>query len=135
MKEAGGRFADRVNAEFAKIADKINQLVAPIKAKVEVIFKDVMPKFMAEAKKFLADAKERAKQVGQATLETIRKMGHDALLEAKKWLEENHELVEELLFKFLTEALPKIIQQIVKSYSVTTYNGWTDFWGKVGKAI
>merc|ERR1719462_1005642 len=23
----------------------------------------------------------------------------------------------------------------IKSYSVTTYNGWTDFWGKVGKAI
>merc|ERR550534_1872705 len=131
MKEAGGRFADRVNAEFAKIADKINQLVAPIKAKVEVIFKDVMPKFMAEAKKFLADAKERAKQVGQATLETIRKMGHDALLEAKKWLEENHELVEELLFKFLTEALPKIIQKIVAAQ----YNGFTDFWEKVGHAI
>merc|ERR1719383_384034 len=131
VKEAGGRFADRINAEFAKIADKINAIIAPIKAKINVIFKEVMPKFIAEAKQFLSDVKERTIQVGEATLETIKKLGHDALLEAQKWLAENHELVEELLFKFLTEALPKIIQQI----AAAQYNGFTDFWEKVGNAI
>merc|ERR1712029_800360 len=48
----------------------------------------------------------------------------------------NHELVEELLFKFLTEQLPKLIKDAMAStYSLSTYNGWTDFWEKVGKAI
>merc|ERR1712192_133773 len=66
----------------------------------------------------------------------LKKLGHDALIEAQKWLAENHELVEELLFKFLTEQLPKLIKDsLASSYSLTTYNGWTDFWDKVGKAI
>merc|ERR1711970_1194763 len=34
-----------------------------------------------------------------------------------------------------TEQLPKMIMDSIKSHSVSTYNGWTDFWEKVGKAI
>merc|ERR550519_971788 len=53
------------------------------------------------------------------------------------WLEANHELVEKLLYKFMTEQLPKLIKDsLASSHSLETpYNGWTDFWGKVGKAI
>jgi len=135
VKTAGGKFVDKVNAEFIKIADKINQIVAPIKAKVDMIFRDIVPKMMDEAVKLIKDAKERATQVGKAALDTIKRLGHDALLIAKKWLDENHELVEKLLFKFLTEVLPKIIQQAVARSNQLSYNGWTDFWGKVGNAI
>merc|ERR1712181_92395 len=95
-----------------------------------------MPKIAAKAKIILKDAGEVAKQGGAATLEILKKLGHDALIEAQKWLAENHELVEELLFKFLTEQLPKLIKDsLASSYSLTTYNGWTDFWDNVGKAI
>merc|ERR1712133_150506 len=80
----------------------------------------------AKAKIILKDAGEVAKQVGAATLEILKKLGHDALIEAQKWLAENHELVEQL---------PKLIMESMKTYSVSTYNGWTDFWGKVGNAI
>jgi len=128
---AGGKFADRVNTEFSKIAEKLNQIIAPIKAKVNMIFNDVMPKLMAEALRLIRDAKERAIEVGTATLDLIKRLGHDALVEAKKWLDENHELVEKLLFKFLTEVLPKIIQQAIAA----GYNKFTDFWEKVGNAI
>merc|ERR1711872_358046 len=97
---------------------------------------DIMPKIAAKAKIIIHDARELAKQVGKATLEILKKLGHDALIEAQKWLAENHELVEELLFKFLTEQLPKLIKDAIAStYSLSTYNGWTDFWEKVGKAI
>merc|ERR1711915_206146 len=104
--------------------------------KVQIILRDVMPKIAAKAKIIIKDAKELAKQVGTATLAILKKLGHDALIEAQKWLSENHELVEKLLFKFLTEQLPKLIKDsLASSYSLTPYNGWTDFWDKVGKAI
>jgi len=128
--------ADKISEEFDQFKDKVNAIIAPIKTKVQIILRDVMPKIAAKAKIVLKDAKEVAKQVGAATLEILKKLGHDALVEAQKWLSENHELVEELLFKFLTEQLPKLIKDaIASSYSLTTYNGWTDFWEKVGKAI
>merc|ERR1712243_175122 len=122
--------------EFNELKDKVNAIIAPIKTKVQIILRDVMPKIAAKAKIIIHDAGELAKQVGSAVLEILKKLGHDALIEAQKWLSENHELVEKLLFKFLTEQLPKLIKDsLASSYSLTTYNGWTDFWDKVGKAI
>merc|ERR1711922_110567 len=135
VKATGEKLADKISAEFDEFKDKVNEIIAPVKTKVQIILRDIMPKIAAKAKIVIHDAQELAKQVGKATLEILKKLGHDALVEAKKWLEENHELVEKLLFKFLTEQLPKLIMDSIKSYSVTTYNGWTDFWGKVGKAI
>merc|ERR1712002_1417670 len=135
VKETGRNLADKISEEFDQFKDKVNEIMAPVKAKLEVILKDIMPKIAAKAKIVIHDAKELAIQVGKATLGLLRKLGHDALVEAKKWLEQNHELVEKLLFKFLTEQLPKMIMDSVNSYSVATYNGWTDFWEKVGKAI
>merc|ERR1712198_411075 len=135
VKETGKNFADKISEEFDGLKDKVNGIIAPVKAKVQIIMQDVMPAIAAKAKIVFHDAKELAKQVGAATLEILKKLGHDALIEAQKWLENNHELVEKLLFKFLTEQLPKLIMQSIKSYSVSTYNGWTDFWEKVGKAI
>merc|ERR1712142_1317621 len=98
-----------------EIKDKVNAIVAPVKAKVQVVLRDVMPVIAAKAKIVFHDAKELAIQVGKATLEILKKLGHDALLEAQKWLEKNHELVEKLLFKFLTEQLPKMIKDSVNS--------------------
>merc|ERR1711942_75797 len=116
--------------------DKVNNIIAPVKTKVQIILRDVMPKIAAKAKIILKDAQEVAKQVGAATLAILKKLGHDALIEAQKWLSENHELVEKLLFKFLTEQLPKLIKEAIASSSeVTGYNGWTDFWKMVGNAI
>jgi len=135
VKETGKNFADKISEEFDQFKDKVNEIVAPVKAKVQIIMQDVMPVIAAKAKIVFKDAKELAKQVGAATLEILKKLGHDALVEAQKWLEKNHELVEKLLFKFLTEQLPKMIMDSIKSYSVSTYNGWTDFWEKVGNAI
>merc|ERR1712198_678556 len=135
VKETGKNFADKISEEFDQFKDKVNEIVAPVKAKVQIIMQDVMPAIAAKAKIVFKDAKELAKQVGAATLEILKKLGHDALVEAQKWLEKNHELVEKLLFKFLTEQLPKMIMDSIKSYSITTYNGWTDFWEKVGNAI
>merc|ERR1712002_1288961 len=115
--------------------DKVNAIIAPVKTKVQIILRDVMPKIAAKAKIIIKDAKELAMQVGTATLVILKKLGHDALIEAEKWLSENHELVEELLFKFLTEQLPKLIKDsLASTYSLTAY-GWTDFWEKVGNAI
>merc|ERR1712200_252660 len=127
--------AEKISQEFEEIKEKINHIVAPVKEKVEIVLRDVMPVIASKAKIVFHDAKELAKQVGLATLAILKKLGHDALVEAQKWLEQNHELVEKLLFKFLTEQLPKMIMDSVKSYSITTYNGWTDFWEKVGNAI
>jgi len=135
VKETGKNLADKISDEFDQFKDKVNEIIAPVKAKVEVVMRDVMPKIAAKAKIVFHDAKELAKQVGKATLEILKKLGHDALIEAQKWLAENHELVEELLFKFLTEQLPKLIMESMKTYSVSTYNRWTDFWDKVGNAI
>jgi len=135
VKETGHDLADKISDEFDEIKDKVNAIIAPIKTKVQIILRDVMPVIAAKAKIVIHDAKELAIQVGKATLEILKKLGHDALVEAQKWLEKNHELVEKLLFKFLTEQLPKMIMDSIKSYSVSTYNGWTDFWEKVGKAI
>merc|ERR1711887_330797 len=121
--------------EFDEFKDKVNAIIAPVKTKVQIILRDVMPKIAAKAKIIIHDAGELAKQVGKATLKILKKLGHDALIEAQKWLSENHELVEKLLFKFLTEQLPKLIKDsLASSYSLTTY-GWTDFWEKVGNAI
>merc|ERR1711887_325977 len=121
--------------EFDEFKEKINGIVAPVKAKVEIILRDLMPKIAAKAKIIIHDGGELAKQVGTATLKILKKLGHDALVEAQKWLSENHELVEKLLFKFLTEQLPKLIQDsLASSYSLTTY-GWSDFWEKVGDVI
>merc|ERR1712192_172704 len=129
-------FWGKVGNAIDKAVEKVKAIVAPITTKVQIILRDVMPKIAAKAKIILKDAGEVAKQVGAATLEILKKLGHDALIEAQKWLAENHELVEELLFKFLTEQLPKLIKDsLASSYSLTTYNGWTDFWDKVGKAI
>merc|ERR1712142_370199 len=136
VKETGANLADKISEEFNEIKDKVNAIVAPIKAKVQIILKDVMPKIAAKAKIVIHNASELAKQVGTATLQILKKLGHDALIEAQKWLAENHELVEKLLYKFLTEQLPKLIKDaIASSYAVSTYNGWTDFWKKVGQAI
>jgi len=135
VKETGHDLADKISDEFDEIKDKVNAIIAPIKTKVQIIMRDVMPVIAAKAKIVIHDAKQLAIQVGKATLEILKKLGHDALVEAQKWLEKNHELVEKLLFKFLTEQLPKLIMDSIKSYSVATYNGWTDFWEKVGKAI
>merc|ERR1719167_1880261 len=136
VKETGKNLAEKISEEFEQFKDKVNEIIAPVKVKVQIILRDIMPKIAAKAKIVISDAKELAKQVGKATLEILKKLGHDALVEAQKWLSENHELVEELLFKFLTEQLPKLIKDaIASSYSLTTYNGWTDFWEKVGKAI
>merc|ERR1711970_857947 len=101
----------------------------------QIILRDVMPKIAAKAKIVIRDAKELAKQVGSATLAILKKLGHDALIEAQKWLAANHELVEKLLFKFLTEQLPKLIKDSLASSSALTTYGWTDFWEKVGNAI
>jgi gas vesicle protein len=135
VKETGHDLADKISDEFDEIKNKVNAIIAPIKTKVQIIMRDVMPVIAAKAKIVIHDAKQLAIQVGKATLEILKKLGHDALVEAQKWLEKNHELVEKLLFKFLTEQLPKMIMDSIKSYSVATYNGWTDFWEKVGKAI
>merc|ERR1712192_15618 len=125
VKATGEKLADKISAEFDKLKEKVNAIVAPIKTKVQIILRDVMPKIAAKAKIILKDAGEVAKQVDAATLEILKKLGHDALIEAQKWLAENHELVEELLFKFLTEQLPKMIMESMKTYSLSTYNGWT----------
>jgi len=135
VKATGEKLADKISEEFDELKEKVNGIIAPVKTKVQVILRDVMPKIAAKAKLILKDAQEIARQVGAATLEILKKLGHDALIEAQKWLSENHELVEQLLFKFLTEQLPKLIQDSLANYSLTTYNGWTDFWDKVGKAI
>merc|ERR1712168_1210251 len=135
VKETGEDLADKICEEFDELKDKINAIVAPIKIKVQIILRDLMPRLAAKAKIVIHDAQELAKQVGTAVLQILKKLGHDALVEAKKWLEENHELVEKLLFKFLTEQLPKLIKDsMAESYSLTTY-GWSDFWEKVGDAI
>merc|ERR1712142_1119794 len=131
----GDKLADKISDEFDELKEKINAIIAPIKTKVQIILRDLMPKIAAKAKIIIHDGGELAKQVGTATLKILKKLGHDALVEAQKWLEKNHELVEKLLFKFLTEQLPKMIMDSLNSYSVSTYNGWTDFWEKVGKAI
>merc|ERR1712002_869856 len=110
VKETGQNLADKISEEFDQFKDKVNEIMAPVKAKVEVILKDVMPKIAAKAKVVIHNAEELAKQVGKATLGLLKKLGHDSLVEAKKWLEENHELVEKLLYKFLTEQLPKLIK-------------------------
>jgi len=135
VKETGHNLAEKIGEEFDELKDKVNSIVAPIKVKVQVILKDVMPVIASKAKIVFHDAKELARQVGAATLELLKKLGHDALVEAQKWLNNNHELVEKILFKFLTEQLPKMIKDSMKSYSLTQYNGWTDFWKKVGDAI
>merc|ERR1712121_447102 len=136
VKATGEKLADKISEEFNELKDKVNAIIAPIKTKVQIILRDIMPKIAAKAKIIIHDARELAKQVGKATIEILKKLGHDALIEAQKWLAENHELVEELLFKFLTEQLPKLIKDAMAStYSLSTYNGWTDFWDKVGKAI
>merc|ERR1712200_390984 len=101
--------AEKISQEFEEIKEKINHIVAPVKEKVEIVLRDVMPVIASKAKIVFHDAKELAKQVGAATLEILKKLGHDAL-------------VEKLLFKFLTEQLPKLIMQSVNSYSVQTYN-------------
>merc|ERR1712198_670750 len=111
VKATGEKLANKISAEFDEFKDKVNAIIAPVKTKVQIILRDVMPKIAAKAKIVIRDAKELAKQVGTATLEILRKLGHDALVEAQKWLAENHELVEELLFKFLTEQLPKLIKE------------------------
>merc|ERR1711922_11801 len=135
VKATGEKLADKISAEFDEFKDKVNAIIAPVKTKVQIILRDVMPKIAAKAKIVFHDAKELAKQVGLATLVILKKLGHDALIEAQKWLSENHELVEKLLFKFLTEQLPKLIKDsLASSYSLTAY-GWTDFWEKVGNAI
>merc|ERR1712142_742218 len=131
----GDKLADKISDEFDELKEKINGIVAPVKAKVEIILRDLMPKIAAKAKIIIHDGGELAKQVGTATLQILKKLGHDALVEAQKWLEKNRELVEKLLFKFLTEQLPKMIMESIKSFSVMPYNKWTDFWDKVGKAI
>merc|ERR1712228_863723 len=134
VKATGEKLADKISEQFDEFKDKVNSIIAPIKTKVQIILRDVMPKIAAKAKIVIHDAQELAKQVGKATLAILKKLGHDALIEAQKWLSENHELVEKLLFKFLTEQLPKLIKDsLASSYSLTTYNGWTDFWEKVGK--
>merc|ERR1712192_41103 len=135
VKETSKNLADKISDEFDQLIDKVNEIIAPVKAKVEIVMRDIMPVIAQKAKIVFHDARELATQVGAATLEILKQLGHDALVEAQKWLEENHEVVEKLLFKFLTEQLPKMIMESIKSYSVTTYNGWTDFWGKVGNAI
>merc|ERR1711970_693515 len=136
VKATGEKLADKISEEFDEFKDKVNAIIAPVKTKVQIILRDVMPKIAAKAKIVIHDAGLLAKRVGKATLEILKKLGHDALVEAQKWLSENHELVEKLLFKFLTEQLPKLIQDsLASSYALTPYNGWTDFWGKVGKAI
>merc|ERR1719317_298219 len=129
-------FWDKVGKAIDNAVDKVNAIIAPIKTKVQIILRDVMPKIAAKAKIVIHNATELAKQVGTATLQILKKLGHDALIEAQKWLAENHELVEKLLYKFLTEQLPKLIKDsLASSYAVSTYNGWTDFWKKVGQAI
>merc|ERR1719376_1978978 len=135
VKATSEKLADKISDEFDELKEKINGIVAPAKAKVEIILRDLMPKIAAKAKIIIHDGAELAKQVGTATLKILKKLGHDALVEAQKWLEKNHELVEKLLFKSLTEQLPKMIMDSLNSYSVSTYNGWTDFWEKVGQKI
>merc|ERR1712135_143975 len=135
VKEGGAKLADAISEEFDKVKEKINGIIAPVKTKVRMILEEVMPKIIAKAKLVISDAKVIAREVGLATLEILKKLGHDALIEAQKWLDENHELVEDLIFKFLTEQLPKLIEEsMAKSYAVTTY-AWSDFWDKVGNAI
>merc|ERR1719228_2321736 len=135
VKATGEKLADKISEEFDEIKEKINAILAPVKTKVQIILRDIMPKIAAKAKIIIKDGKELAKQVGSATLALLKKLGHDALIEAQKWLAKNHELVEKLLYKFLTEQLPKLIKDsLASSYSLTTY-GWTDFWEKVGNAI
>jgi len=136
VKVTGEKLADKISEEFDELKGKINEIVAPVKAKVKVVMQEVMPVLAAKAKIIFKDAKELARQVGLATLEILKKLGHDALIEAQKWLEENHEMAEELLFKFLTEQLPKMIKDSMSGkYAVAPYNGWTDFWHNVGSAI
>merc|ERR1719315_432010 len=136
VKATGEKLADKISEGFDEFKDKVNEIVAPVKTKVQIILRDIMPMIAAKAKIVIHNANELAKQVGSATLKILKKLGHDALIQAQKWLAENHELVEKLLYKFLTEQLPKLIKDsLASSYAVTTYNGWTDFWGKVGKAI
>merc|ERR1711970_647183 len=135
VKATGEKLADKISEQFDEFKDKVNSIIAPIKTKVQIILRDVMPKIATKAKIVIHDAQELAKQVGKATLAILKKLGHDALVEAQKWLSKNHELVEKLLFKFLTEQLPKLIKDsLASSYSLTTY-GWSDFWEKVGDAI
>merc|ERR1711872_917680 len=134
-KATGEKLADKISEEFNEFKNKVNAIIAPIKTKVQIILRDVMPKIAAKAKIVIHDASELAKQVGTATLQISKKLGHDALIEAQKWLAENHELVEKLLYKFLTEQLPKLIKDsLASTYSLTTYS-WSDFWEKVGNAI
>merc|ERR1712002_1249497 len=116
VKETGQNLADKISDEFDEIKEKVNAIIAPVKTKVGVILRDIMPVIAAKAKIVIHDAEELAIQVGKATLAIIKKLGHDALVEAQKWLEKNHELVEKLLFKFLTEQLPKMIMDSMKSY-------------------
>jgi len=135
VKATGEKLADKIAEEFDELKEKVNAIIAPVKTKVQIILRDIMPKIAAKAKIVIKDTKELAKQVGTATLAILKKLGHDALIEAQKWLSENHELVEKLLFKFLTEQLPKLIRDsLTSTYSMTTY-GWSDFWEKVGNAI
>merc|ERR1711970_1337012 len=130
VKATGEKLADKISEQFDEFKDKVNSIIAPVKAKVQIILRDIMPKIAAKAKIVIHDAGVLAKQVGKATLEILKKLGHDALVEAQKWLSENHELVEKLLFKFLTEQLPKLIQDsLASSYALTPY-GWSDFWEK-----
>merc|ERR1711915_1024085 len=110
-KEAGKNLAEKISDEFDELKDKINAIVAPIKTKVVMIMRDLMPKIAAKAKQILKDAKKLAEQVGLATLSLLKKLGHDALLYAQKWLAENKDVVEKLIFEFLTEQLPKLIKE------------------------
>merc|ERR1712189_73744 len=109
-KETGKKLADKIAQEFDELMDKVNAVIAPIKTKVIVIMEDLMPKIAAKAKLIIKDAKEVAKQVGSATLKLLKKLGHDGVLIAQKWLEENKDVVEKLIFEFLTEQLPKMIK-------------------------
>merc|ERR1712212_171187 len=101
VKATGEKLADKISEGFDEFKDKVNEIVAPVKTKVQIILRDIMPKIAAKAKIVIHNANELAKQVGSATLKILKKLGHDALIQAQKWLAENHELVEKLLFKFL----------------------------------
>merc|ERR1719348_732996 len=87
VKETGEKLADKISQEFDEVKDKVNAIIAPIKTKVQIILRDVMPKIAEKAKVIIKDAKVLAEQVGKATLELLKKLGHDALIEAQKWLE------------------------------------------------
>merc|ERR1712080_574453 len=110
VKETGQKLADKILQEFDELMDKINKVIAPVKTKVIMIMEEFMPKIAAKARIIFKDAKVLAEQVGLATLKLLKKLGHDALLLAQKWLDENKDKVQKLIFEFLTEQLPKLIK-------------------------